>query len=52
MTDSGEFLMIAGLVVAFVGAAVWGLGRGRFRRLPGDIRCERQQVRVHFPIVT
>lgn len=52
MSDVGKFLVIAGLSLALVGAAVWGLGRAGFRGLPGDFRYETEHVRVYFPIVT
>jgi hypothetical protein len=46
-------LMLAGLVVAAVGAVVYfapavpWLGR-----LPGDVRIERPGLRLYFPVVT
>lgn len=52
MSDVGKYLIIAGLLLALAGAAVWGLGRIGFRGLPGDLRYETDHVRVYFPIVT
>lgn len=52
MSDMGKYLVIAGLLLALAGAAVWGLGRIGFRGLPGDLRYETDHVRVYFPIVT
>ena len=52
MSDVGKYLIIAGLLLALAGAAVWGLGRIGFRGLPGDLRYETEHVRVYFPIVT
>jgi DUF2905 family protein len=52
MTATGKFLMLAGLVLLLVGAAVWSLGRLGFRGLPGDIRYEGENFRFYFPIVT
>lgn len=52
MTDLGRTLLIVGVVVALLGAAMWGLGRAGFRGLPGDLRYEGESVRFYFPIVT
>ncbi len=53
MNDFGKFLMITGVVLVVVGAAVWsGVGRSWFGRLPGDIHYTRGNYSFHFPIVT
>lgn len=52
MADTGRFLIVIGLALAVVGAALWGLARIGFRGLPGDIRYESEHVRIYFPIVT
>lgn len=52
MTDAGRLLMLFGIGLAVIGAAVWGLGRAGFRGLPGDVQYETQNVRVYFPIVS
>jgi hypothetical protein len=52
MADTGRFLMVIGLVLVLLGAAVWGLDRLGFRGLPGDIRYESENVRIYFPVVT
>lgn len=52
MSEVGKYLILAGLLLALAGAAVWGLGRIGFRGLPGDLRYETDHVRVYFPIVT
>jgi hypothetical protein len=52
MISAGKMLVLLGLVLAVVGAAVWGLGRAGFRGLPGDIRYEGGNVRFYFPIVS
>jgi hypothetical protein len=49
----GKSLVVLGLVLAVVGAALWLIGRssgGGF--LPGDIVIEKKNVRFVFPIVT
>jgi len=53
MPDVGKFLVIAGLLIAAVGALLWsGFGRGWVGRLPGDIHYTRDNFSFHFPIVT
>lgn len=53
MPDLGKFLVIAGLLIAAVGALLWsGIGRGWLGRLPGDIHYTRDNFSFHFPIVT
>ena len=42
MNDFGKFLVIAGLLVAAIGALLWsGLGKGWLGRLPGDVIIPR-----------
>lgn len=52
MEQLGKHIVVVGLVVAAVGAAVWFFGKTGFRGLPGDMRYESDGVRVYFPIVT
>jgi uncharacterized protein YybS (DUF2232 family) len=53
MPDLGKFLVIAGLLIAAVGALLWsGIGKGWLGRLPGDIHYTRDNFSFHFPIVT
>ena len=53
MPDLGKLLVIAGLVIAAIGALIWsGFGRGWFGRLPGDIHYKGDNFSFHFPIVT
>jgi hypothetical protein len=49
----GKMLVIAGLVLAVVGALLWaGFGKGWFGRLPGDIQFSRGNFTFYFPLVT
>lgn len=51
----GRALIAAGLLIAVAGAIVYFGGKvGYFGlgKLPGDIRIERESVRVYFPITT
>jgi hypothetical protein len=52
MITAGKMLVLLGLILAVVGAAVWGLGRAGFRGLPGDVRYEGGNLRFYFPVVT
>jgi len=53
MRDIGRFLIIMGLVTAFVGLVMWGGFAPKWLgRLPGDIRIERGNFGLYFPIVT
>lgn len=48
----GRTLVVIGLVIAAVGAALWLFGRAGGGFLPGDIVIEKKNVRFYFPIVT
>jgi uncharacterized protein YybS (DUF2232 family) len=53
MNELGKFLVIAGLLLAIVGALLWsGFGKGWLGRLPGDIHYSKDNFNFHFPIVT
>jgi len=53
MNELGKFLVMAGLLIAAVGALLWsGLGKGWLGRLPGDIHYSKANFSFHFPIVT
>ncbi len=48
----GKNLVVIGLVLALIGAALWIFGRSDGGLLPGDIVVERKTVRFYFPVVT
>jgi uncharacterized protein YybS (DUF2232 family) len=53
MNELGKVLVVAGLVVVFVGLLLWsGIGRGWLGRLPGDVHFTRGNFTLYFPIVT
>ncbi|HTM67177.1 MAG TPA: DUF2905 domain-containing protein [Flavipsychrobacter sp.] len=54
MERVGKLVTITGIVIVVAGVAIWLLGdKLRFLgRLPGDIRIERENVRVFIPITT
>ena len=53
MRDIGRFLIIIGLVTTVVGLVIWGGFAPKWLgHLPGDIRIERGNFGLYFPIVT
>ena len=48
----GGLLVLAGLALVVVGIVAWAGGLSWFGRLPGDIRIERDNVRVYVPLVS
>jgi hypothetical protein len=52
MDSLGKSLVLFGLVIAGIGAALWIFGRGGGGFLPGDIVIEKKNVRFYFPVVT
>jgi hypothetical protein len=53
MNELGKFLVVAGLVLAAIGALLWsGVGRGWLGRLPGDISYSKGNVSFYFPLAT
>ena len=47
-------LLLVGLGVGLIllGLLIWSGGLGWFGRLPGDIRIERESVRIYVPLVS
>ncbi|HEX2250748.1 MAG TPA: DUF2905 domain-containing protein [Gemmatimonadales bacterium] len=52
MPTAGPLLVILGVILVLIGLAVWWGAFGWFGRLPGDIRIERESVRVYIPLVS
>jgi thiamine transporter ThiT len=53
MREIGKFLVVIGAVIVLVGLVFWGdLAPKWLGRLPGDIRIERANSALYFPIVT
>jgi hypothetical protein len=48
----GPLLVVLGIALVLVGLIVWSGGLAWFGRLPGDIRIERDSVRVYLPLVS
>ncbi len=54
MERTGKLIMISGFLVSVLGFIIWQWG-DKFRflgRLPGDIRIERENVKVFIPVTT
>jgi hypothetical protein len=52
MNAAGPAIVALGLIVAIVGVLIWVGALGWFGHLPGDIRIEREGVRVYVPLVS
>lgn len=48
----GPLLVIVGVALVIVGLLVWSGAFSWFGRLPGDIRIERDSVRVYLPLAS
>jgi NAD/NADP transhydrogenase beta subunit len=48
----GTILIAIGVGLILVGLLIWSGSLSWFGRLPGDIRIERDAVRVYVPIVS
>lgn len=48
----GQLLLTIGLIVAVIGLLAMRGWLGWFGNLPGDVRVERENMRVYFPIVS
>lgn len=48
----GPMLIAVGVGLILIGLLFWSGGMSWFGRLPGDIRIERETVRIYVPIVS
>jgi hypothetical protein len=48
----GTILIAIGVGLILIGLLIWSGSLSWFGRLPGDIRIERETVRVYVPIVS
>ena len=49
---AGPAIVLAGLAIIVIGLLVWWGGLSWFGHLPGDIRIERETVRIYIPLVS
>lgn len=54
MQPAGKYIVIVGVMIVVVGLLIWFAGDklNWFGNLPGDIKVEKKNVRVYFPITT
>ena len=57
MAPLGKALIVTGLILVVLGAAVWGFGSGSITgpipgRLPGDFYLRRGNFSFYFPLTT
>lgn len=54
MDQIGKYIFYAGLILALVGGVLWLAGDklNWLGNLPGDIRIEKENVKVYIPITT
>jgi len=54
MPQTAKYLILAGTLLVTAGLVYWLLGSRLhwIGRLPGDIRVERENVRIYIPITT
>jgi hypothetical protein len=51
-SELGKLIVAVGAVVIAIGLIVWSGALSWFGRLPGDIRIERESLRIYVPIVS
>jgi hypothetical protein len=51
-SEIGRLIVGAGAVLVLVGVLVWSGALAWFGRLPGDIRVERETVRIYIPLAS
>jgi H+/Cl- antiporter ClcA len=53
-TTIGKYLIIIGLFIVIIGVLLYFLGdrMNWFGRLPGDIRVEKENIRIFIPLTT
>jgi H+/Cl- antiporter ClcA len=54
MQPVGKYIVIVGVIIVVVGLLVWFAGDklNWFGNLPGDVKVEKKNLRVYFPITT
>jgi hypothetical protein len=50
--SAGTLLIVVGIGLILDGLLLWSGSLSWFGRLPGDIRIERETVRIYVPIVS
>jgi hypothetical protein len=50
--SAGPVIVVLGIAMVLIGLLVWSGSLSWFGRLPGDIRIDRETVRIYVPIVS
>jgi hypothetical protein len=50
--SAGPLVMLVGLGIVALGLLMWSGALGWFGRLPGDVRVERDGLRIFFPLTS
>ena len=50
--SAGPVVMLVGLAIVALGLLMWSGALGWFGRLPGDVRVERDGLRIFFPLTS
>ncbi|MCP9745974.1 DUF2905 domain-containing protein [Lacihabitans sp. CS3-21] len=51
---NGKYIIVAGLIIVLIGTIIYFFGDklSWIGRLPGDIRIEKENFKLYFPITT
>ena len=54
MGQIGKLIILAGVILVIIGVIIFFAGNrfGWFGNLPGDIKIEKENVRIYFPVMT
>ena len=50
--SAGPLVVLVGLGIVALGLLMWSGALGWFGRLPGDVRVERDGLRIFFPLTS
>lgn len=50
--STGTLVIVVGLTVVVLGVLIWSGALSWFGRLPGDVRVERDGLRLYFPLTS
>lgn len=54
LNEAGKYLIIIGIIIVILGIIIYFLGNkfSWFGNLPGDIKIEKENVRIYFPFIS
>jgi Protein of unknown function (DUF2905) len=50
--SAGGLVVLVGLAIVALGLLIWSGALSWFGRLPGDVRIERDGLRIYFPLTS